>query len=162
MSRLPSHPIRVLGRGRVPLPAVHEEQVVSGAVTLTKARWLFHVTAASLCYVRPRFRRTSTPQNLCVDSEHFRRQHGLPPCFVRSSFHGVQRKQSPRPLSVVNERVTLLCRDGRPALAAACGKDRATSARAHTQPETMLLGATTIIRLEGPLTHGKSPLVGVR
>ena len=48
------------------------------------------------------------------------------------------------------------------ALAAAGGQDRATRTGAHTKAEAVRLGATTVVRLEGPLAHVSSLIVDRR
>jgi hypothetical protein len=39
------------------------------------------------------------------------------------------------------------------------GEDGATGAGPHAQPKPVLLGASAIVRLEGPLTHGMAPSI---
>ena len=54
-----------------------------------------------------------------------------------------------------------LCGEFGATLGAACRQDGTTGAGAHAKAEAVLLGATTVVRLERTLAHSSSPAVGI-
>ena len=70
---------------------------------------------------------------------------------------GVRRPPSTTSKHLITAAVQLASgRDFRPAFAAAVREDRAASASTHAQAETVLLGTTTVIRLESTFSHKNS------